>query len=161
MDLKLKKVCDENYSQMVALHVSEGQEGFIETTEECLEEAKELSLWRPVGIYDGDKLVGFAMYGLFESEGEKGRVWLDRFMIGERHQGKGYGKASLCLLIRQIYEEYNYDEVFLSIYDDNVNAIKLYERAGFRFNGEIDTKGEKVMVTALESIKKIIAKGEI
>lgn len=161
MSLVFKKVCEENYQEILALHVSAGQEGFIETTEECLEEAKELSLWRPVGIYDEDKLVGFAMYGLFETEGKKGRVWLDRFMIGDGHQGKGYGKTSLRLLIRQLYEEYSYDEIFLSIYEDNVNAIKLYEKAGFRFNGEIDTKGEKVMVMELESIKSFSSRGEI
>lgn len=146
MDLNLRKVCDENYSSIIDLHVKEGQEGFIETTKECLQEAEELALWRPVGIYDGDKLVGFAMYGCFEYEGKKGRVWLDRLMIGDGHQGKGYGKASLNLLIQTLYEEYNCDEIFLSIYEDNVNAIRLYENVGFRFNGEIDTKGEKVMV---------------
>ncbi|MEG2194433.1 GNAT family N-acetyltransferase [Clostridium sp.] len=146
MKIKLKRVCKENYKEILDLHVGKGQEGFIETTEECLNEAKELSLWRPVGIYNDDILVGFAMYGLFKEEGEFGRVWLDRFMIGCDYQGKGYGRASLKVLISELYDEYNYNEIYLSIYDDNKNAIKLYEDTGFYFNGELDINGEKVMV---------------
>ena len=38
------------------------------------------------------------------------------------------------------------DRVFLSVYDDNQGAIRLYEKLGFAFNGELDTKGERVMV---------------
>lgn len=157
MTLRLKKVCDENYKEVLNLHVAKGQEGYIETTRECLQEAEELSLWRPVGIYDEDRLVGFSMYGLFEYEGNKGRVWLDRFMIDEAYQGKGYGKKSLDLLICQLDKEYDYDEIFLSIYEDNVNAIKLYESVGFKFNGELDTKGEKVMVLDKDSIKTVVS----
>lgn len=153
MNLTLRAVNEKNYNEIVSLHVAKGQESFIETTQECLEEAKELSIWRPVGIYDEDKLIGFAMYGLFEDEGTNGRVWLDRFMIGHEHQGKGYSKNSLRLLINQLYKEYKYDEIFLSIYDDNATAIKIYENLGFRFNGELDINGEKVMV--LKMSKKL------
>ncbi|MGL4570810.1 MAG: GNAT family N-acetyltransferase [Clostridium sp.] len=146
MKIKLKRVCKENYKEILDLHIGEGQQGFIETTEECLKEAKERSLWRPVGIYNDDVLIGFAMYGLFKEEGAFGRVWLDRFMIGYEHQRKGYGRASLKVLINTLYDEYNYDEIYLSIYDNNKNAIKLYEDTGFYFNGELDINGEKVMV---------------
>ncbi len=146
MNLNLKKVDNSNFIEVLSLRVNKDQEGFIETTEQCLKEAEELSIWRPFGIYDENLLIGFAMYGFFENEGTQGRVWLDRFMIGKEHQGKGYGKVSLTLLINELYEKYNCDEIFLSIYEDNINAIRMYEKLGFRFNGELDTSGEKVMI---------------
>ncbi|HEL3620841.1 TPA: spermidine acetyltransferase, partial [Clostridioides difficile] len=42
--------------------------------------------------------------------------------------------------------EYNCDELYLSIFEDNKMAIKLYKDFGFEFNGELDYGGEKVMV---------------
>ena len=142
MNINIRRVDSDNYEEVKSLKVGEGQEGFIETNEECLDEAKELDLWRPVGIYDGNELIGFSMYGLFE---EQSRVWLDRFMIDRRYQGKGYGKAAIKIMIDRLIDEYNCKEIYLSTYIENVNAINLYESIGFRFNGELDTKGEKVM----------------
>ena len=149
MNIIIKKVDSDSYEEVKNLRVGEGQEGFIETNEECLDEAKELDLWRPVGIYDGDKLVGFSMYGRLEEEGKEPRLWLDRFMIDGRYQGKGYGKTAIKIMINRLIEEYKCEKIYLSTYIDNVNAIKLYESMGFRFNGEIDTKGEKIMVLEL------------
>ncbi|WP_138207175.1 GNAT family N-acetyltransferase [Haloimpatiens lingqiaonensis] len=155
MDIIIRKVTKENYRDALALHVAKEQKGFIETTEECLDEAKELDLWRPVGIYHENNLVGFAMYGFFREEESKGRVWLDRFMIAEEHQGKGYGKKSLDILIERLLNEYNCNEIFLSVYESNVQAINMYKHRGFKFNGERDINGEKVMVLKKETDLKV------
>lgn len=139
-------VTETDAVSIAELKIEKEQESFIESTSQCLKEAGELSLWRPVGIYRGDTLIGFAMYGLWREEGINGRVWLDRFLIDRRYQGCGYGKAALNLLIERITREYECREVYLSLYADNSAAIYLYEKTGFCFNGEIDEHGEKVMV---------------
>lgn len=136
---------EKNLKEVLDLRVADNQSGFIETTAECLEEAKEFSLWRPVGIYIDNVLIGFAMYGLWEYEGDYGSVWLDRFLIDKRFQGKGYATPVLHALIDKITLEYNYDELYLSIYETNKLAIKLYQKLGFVFNGEKDINGEDVM----------------
>ncbi|MEF9990919.1 MAG: GNAT family N-acetyltransferase [Romboutsia sp.] len=146
MKLTLRKIDKENYDEVIGLSVSNNQIGFIESTKACLEEAREFNFWRPIAIYEEENIIGLAMYGLFEDEGIDGRVWFDRFMIDEKYQGKGYGKRSFNLILEKIHSEYDYDEIFLSIYDNNTNAIKMYEDRGFRFNGELDINGEKVMV---------------
>lgn len=151
MNLIIKKVNENNYEEIESLKVANGQENYIETVEECLEEARKYSVWSPVGIYDEEKVVGFAMYGLFFDEGKNGRVWLDRFLISEENQGRGYGKAAVKILINHLYKEYGYDEIYLSVYEDNKNAINLYEKLGFEFNGEDDINGEKVMVINLKN----------
>ncbi|GAA0107715.1 MULTISPECIES: GNAT family N-acetyltransferase [Clostridium] len=145
MKLVIKEINDKNYNEALRLKVKKGQEDFIETVEECLNEAKQISLWRPVGIYNYNQIIGFAMYGLWENEGADGRVWLDRFMIENEFQGRGYGSESLKLILNRIYNEYNRNEIYLSIYENNDLAIKMYEKIGFQFNGELDINGEKIM----------------
>ena len=50
-----------------------------------------------MGIYDGNVLIGFAMYGLFWEYLPFGRLWLNRFLIDRRYQSMGYGKAALWI----------------------------------------------------------------
>lgn len=105
-----------------------------------------MALWRPIAIEIDGQLVGFAMYGLWENEGAEGRVWLDRFFIDEHFQGKGYATLVLPLLFQRIFTEYARKELYLSVYESNAAAIRLYQKLGFSFNGETDINGEKVML---------------
>lgn len=146
MNIEIRNVTEENLSGILDLHVGKGQESYIETTEECLKEASEESWYEPVGLYKDQCLVGFAMYGLFINEGTSGRVWLDRYLIDERYQGKGLGSKILEALINHLYNKYNRDKIFLSVYDNNECAVSLYKKFGFEFNGEFDVNKEKVMV---------------
>ena len=155
MGIRICPVTRENEKEILKLHVAKGQEGFIETTAQCMGEAHEFSQWRPVGLYEGEELVGFAMYGLWKSEGKNGRVWLDRFLIDGRFQGKGYGKEALLKLLRRLKEEYQCDEVYLSLYEDNKVASHLYEEFGFCYNGELDMHGEKVMVLKKDALDSL------
>ena len=52
--LHFEFVNDENRKKVESLSLFSEQVGFIESVSECLQEADELDLWRPVGIYDGD-----------------------------------------------------------------------------------------------------------
>lgn len=146
MDLYFKPVTSENREQVEALKTAPGQEGFIESVSECMKEADKRKCWRPVGIYDGSKLVGFAMYGFFWEYLPFGRVWMDRLLIDQNHQGKGYGKEALIKLLEQLHKEYRRKKIYLSVYPSNKQAIRLYQQLGFRFNGQHDTHGEEVMV---------------
>ena len=145
MKLHFEPVCPENRKEIESLQIFAEQIGFIETVAECMTEADEFCQWRPLGIYDGDVLVGFAMYGFFPYEDTHGRVWLDRFLIDNRYQGKGYGKAALKLLITRLFCEYQCNTIYLSLYQQNKHAYHLYTSFGFQENGEKDVNGETVM----------------
>lgn len=41
---------------------------------------------------------------------------------------------------------YSCEEIYLSLYPDNERAFTLYSNLGFERNGELDTKGEQIMV---------------
>lgn len=118
MDLSVHKrlhfelVNDENRKEVEGLTVFSEQAGFIESVNECLQEADELELWRPVGIYDSDTLIGFAMYGYFP-EPTPGQLWLDRLLIDKKYQGKGYGKQAVFSLLDRLHAEYQSDTVYL------------------------------------------------
>ena len=73
------------------------------------------------------------------------RVWLDRLLVDRAYQGRGYGRAFLGLLLEQLFAEYRCDSIYLSLFDDNRQALALYESFGFVSTGERDTGGEAVM----------------
>ena len=146
MDIIFKPVTAENKKDALSLHIAVSQKGFVETVKQCLDEAEQWSCWRPVGIYADGLLVGFAMYCKWEEEGIESRVWMDRLLIDERFQGRGIGKACLPILLDKITSEYGCEKIYLSVVEENQTAIHLYQEFGFRFNGETDIHGEKVMV---------------
>lgn len=151
MNLHFEPVNPANREEVENLQVLPEQTGMIESVRECMLEADTLQEWRPVGIYDGDMLVGFAMYGHFSDPQPEGSVWLDRILIDRKHQKKGYGKAAVLALLERLSREYGKNQIYLSVYQSNTAAISLYQQLGFQFNGEYDTKGEKIMVCTVGS----------
>lgn len=65
MKTTINEVSKENVTDILKLRINEKQKAYIETTEQCLKDAKECKYYRPVGLYYDDILVGFAMYGFF------------------------------------------------------------------------------------------------
>ena len=62
---------------------------------------------------------------------------------------KRYGvdedKAALAALLERMEREYHKKRIYLSVVEANRPAAALYESFGFRFTGERDTHGERVM----------------
>jgi len=146
MQISINIVSAENLQAVLDLRVAPDQISYIESTAQCLQEAEECSCYIPVALHADDELVGFAMYGFFPDEYESGRVWLDRFLIDAQYQGRGLGRIMLSALLDRLTEQFGPSDIYLSLYDDNQGALRLYEKFGFRFNGESDLNGEKVMV---------------
>lgn len=172
MNLKIIPITEQNLDEAKKISVFNYQRGYIETVEECLKEASVIKDWCPVCLCDGDNIIGFAMYGyicekeyieLWDTflkdknekdnpymnkgnyEGNISRLWLDRFMIDKNYQGKGYARPVIKFLIDNLNKEYKGKDIYLSVYDDNPIAIKLYKEFGFEFIGEFDLNGEKIM----------------
>ncbi len=146
-DLTIKIIPREKWDIVKELSVYNEQSHFIETSEQCLNDAKNDAYnmkWNFYGIYANHKLIGFAMNGenriLFYKQ-----VWLDRFMIDKKHQGKGYGKKSITLILEKMREDYRCKKIYLSVHEDNYNAIRLYEKLGFKKTLFKDPKGERIM----------------
>ena len=67
--------------------------------------------------------------------------WLNRsaevgIAIGEKDEwGKGYGRDTMKLLLRQGFNHMNLHRIFLRVHSDNLRGIKAYENAGFKHEG--------------------------
>lgn len=138
-NIYLQSVDETNETKVRQIKLNKEQEKFIETVDECLEEASECSAWCPVAIYDDEVIIGFAMYGSF---GPHNDTWIDRIMIDEKYQGKGLGRAAMLKLIDVVSKKYDINEIYLSIIDGNEAAYNLYKSIGFINMNETDSNGE-------------------
>lgn len=66
-----------------------------------------------------------------ESAGELGRLYVE-----EDHQGHGLGVTLLEVALKWLEERY--DQLYLSVFSENLGAQKLYSRYGFRKIKEYD-----------------------
>ncbi len=148
MEIKILPVTEQTREEITALRILPEQSGYVETVEECLEEAAHNARWNPVGIYADEKPAGFAMYGFFEKKyyPPAGRLWLDRFLVDLHFQGKGIGKAAMEHMLGRLAVEYPQKDIYLSVIAGNDAAIHMYREFGFEFIGEKDIHGEDVMV---------------
>ncbi|MGF9874827.1 GNAT family N-acetyltransferase [Bacillus tropicus] len=144
MTLHICEVTEKNWRSVAALNVAKDQQQFIESNAFSLAESLYEKNGTSVGLYDGETLVGYAMYGWYWEKRKS--VWLDRFMIDQRYQRKGYAKRFLRLLIQFLQNKFECKTIYLSLHPDNKPAMGLYESFGFRLNGDIDDEGPVVGV---------------
>ncbi len=93
------------------------------------------------GIYKGDDPVGFVMLSVIP---EKAEYFLWRFLIGAEHQGKGYGRAAIELLIDHVRTLPDAKAFFLSHAKGEGGPGPFYEKLGFVYTGE-EEEGELLM----------------
>lgn len=139
---KIKQVCEENWRSVSELTVHPTQVEFIETnTESLLEAAYDTRYnWTPYGLYWNETLIGFAMIGAYNAR-EK-YIWLDRFMIDQKHQRQGHSKPLLNELKLFIKDNWETEIIILSVHQLNEQASKAYEQVGFHFNGMTESDAE-------------------
>ena len=159
MNIELRPVDDTNREAVLALSVREDQpfvapndvslRQFAETEEEAPGVA------RPFAIYADEELVGFCMV-IFDpaDEDEEDRYYLWRFMIDQRHQGKGYGQAALDAIIRY-FRDNGADRLYLSTEPENERGLHVYHKAGFKETGVI-SDGEAVLMRMLKGPRKLV-----
>ncbi len=153
--LEIKLLSINQWEEILSLSVSKNQIDYIETSEKCLEDAKNDAYdikWNFYGVYLEQSIIGFAMFGVqrlkvFPFE----QVWLDRFVIDEKFQGKGYGKNSLQLIIDNLYRKYENKKIYLSVYEENVTATELYLKLGFKKTRFKEPTGERIMTRKYSS----------
>ncbi|REB05193.1 GNAT family N-acetyltransferase [Sporosarcina sp. BI001-red] len=145
MNYDIRHVREENRRELLSLRVAEDQLGFIEPIEECLLDAEKWTEFRPVGLYVDNVPVGFAMYGSLRDSQGGTNLWIDRMLIDERYQRRGYGRRFMELLIERVLKEYGEQPIYLSVYAENQGALRLYEMLGFVLIGEYDADGEEIM----------------
>ena len=86
-----------------------------------------------------DKLIGFVAIHGIEWNNQTGLLAIG---IGDPFfRGKGYGQDALQLILRYAFFELNLHRVGLDVNSNNPRAIRAYEKAGFKHEGEMREAG--------------------
>jgi diamine N-acetyltransferase len=145
MTVTLRPITRDNIFAVLDLKLHPDQEAFVDDNAASIANAYVEPTFVPLGIYAGDELVGFVMYG---QHPDTGAWWVIRLMIDREHQGKGHGRAAMETVIELMAERVGCQEIVTSFDPANAVAAGLYASLGFRPTGEIED-GEPLVVLRL------------
>lgn len=132
--LRLEPVDRFNFNALIDLSVDKEQEAFVVPNAYSLAQAGVQPECVPLGVYEGNRPVGFAMYSLNPDDRA---YWIYRLMIDRRYQGKGYGREALRQLIALLRAKPDCESVYISFEPGNERAKGLYESMGFAPDGRV------------------------
>ncbi len=136
MDIRLEKISTDNYEDVLSLQIDEKQKNFVSSPVYALAQAYVYHKTAfPFAVYDGDVIIGFIMFGFYESRNQY-TLW--KFLIDKRYQNKGYGKESLLQGIQYVKEQFGCTELYTGVAIGNRVAEHLYEKVGFKKTGQIE-----------------------
>jgi len=140
--LEIRPVTKENWHALIDLKVREDQKKFVASNLYSIAQSKVGDEYQghwdlfPFGIYDGDEPVGFLMYA-FNFEHPREQAYVQRLMVDEKFQGKGYGKFAMQKALEIFRADERIKNVAISYEPENDVARKLYTSLGFVETGEI------------------------
>lgn len=130
----LVKVTADTVRAVAALKVSPDQETFVAPNAFSIAEAYFTKEHWFRAIAADDELVGFVMlYTKVEDEA----VFIWRFMIDHRFQGRGYGAAALSAVIAEVKSWPGLAALRLSFVDQPGGPEAFYATNGFRRTGRV------------------------
>jgi diamine N-acetyltransferase len=144
-EVSLRGITRETFAAICDLEVAPEQTEFVASNARSIAEAYfQPKAWFRA-VYAGEEPVGFVM--LYDDP-DAGRYFLWRFMIAAEHQGKGYGKAALDLLVEYVRTRPNATELQCSYVPGDAGPGAFYAKYGFVETGEV-AHGENVISLAL------------
>lgn len=154
MDLHLALITRENWEQALTLQVSEAQRHFTPAVAVSLAKISikpdgDHVTYVPFGIFVDGALVGFIMHAY--EKGTRNMYWINGFLIDEKYQGQGYGKAALGEMVRLITQQFGEcEEIRLTVHKNNVPARNLYLGFGFHPTGDFFGNDEEILAFSVK-----------
>jgi diamine N-acetyltransferase len=150
----LREITPANEADVRALRVEPGQEVFVTSVIESLEEASNLPDARPWfrAIFAGEQAVGFVMLSYDVPPGHLDYPWryfLWRLLIDAGHQRMGYGRGAMTLVIDHVRGAPGATELFTSVRPGAGSPRPFYRGLGFEPTGEW-FEGEEVFRLRLD-----------
>lgn len=151
MSITLRDITGDNYFQVLELKISPEQEAakFVAPVVRSLADAwyyRDEGITYPKAIYAKDDLVGFIMYDL---DPEEQQVFIWRFLIDQRYQGKGYGRQTIEVVLKMAKEQAQMTKVVADYVDGNEPMKKILLDLGFEETGFDQDSKEHIMVYQL------------
>ena len=145
--IELRVLTNDNFIGVMNLEVDENQKKFVAPNSVSMAVAHFSNYATMRGIFYGDEPVGFIMLAdPVSGEDEfNGMYFLWRFMIDKNHQGKGYGKKALNLILDYVRNRPNAEYLYSS-YEPGENGPEMFyiEKMGFEKTDKM--LGDEVMI---------------
>ena len=137
--INLRDITKKNLFSIIDLNVKEDQKNQVAANSVSIAQAHySKSAWLK-GIFNNDIAVGFVMLDLIK---EENKCFLWRFMIDEKHQGKGYGKLALNQVIDWVRSLEAFEEIRTSYVPTKNGADGFYKKFGFIETGKLEDSNE-------------------
>jgi diamine N-acetyltransferase len=145
--VSLRPINEANREAVEALRVSLAQEQFVSGVSESLLEAAEEPDGRALywAVYAGETPVGFVMIADEVGSPEYIPHYLWKLLIDERYQRRGFGTATLDLIVEYFRGRPGVEVLRTSAGQGDGNPITFYERYGFERTGEIVFDNEALL----------------
>lgn len=136
--VNLIELSEENWMDFARLSVDESQKTFLASNIGIIARGYVYrnSRAKVIGIVSDGTPVGLAM--VRDMDDEPACYELQQFMIDKKFQGQGYGFRALELILAALKAEQKYACVEVCVKREDVQAIRVYEKAGFVDSGYID-----------------------
>ncbi len=137
--VSLRPISESNREVVEALRVSPGQEQFVSSVADSLLEAAEEPDGRALywAIYADETPVGFVMISDEVGSPDYFPQYLWKLFIDQRYQGRGYGTATLDLIVEYFRRRREVEVMRTSAGQGKGSPIGFYERYGFERTGDI------------------------
>jgi len=145
--VELRELTNDNFIGVMNLEVAENQKKFVAPNSVSMAVCHFSRYATMRGIFFGDEPVGFIMLAdPVSGEAEfNGMYFLWRFMIDKDHQGKGYGKVALKLLIEYMRKRPDADYLYSSYEPGEFGPEDFYlKKCGFEKTDKM--LGDEVMI---------------
>jgi len=146
MDISLHEITAENWQQCIALRVTKKQVPYIPSNIFSLAESKFLPDRVPLGIYDGDVMIGLVVCSYSP---EHGRAWIHRIMIDDNFQNKGYSRATMQKILQRLTRISGCKLIGADWRPGNSNLEKCYTSFRFQKTGQRTAEGDIVAILRL------------
>ncbi|HEY8117408.1 MAG TPA: GNAT family N-acetyltransferase [Actinomycetota bacterium] len=146
----LREITSANEADVRALRVAPDQERFVSSVADSLEDPQARPWFR--AIYAGERPVGFVMlsYDMPPGDPEQPfRYFLWRLLIDAGHQGHGYGRAAVTVVIDQLRGRPGATELVTSVHPGAGSPAPFYRAMGFEPTGDW-LEGEEIYQLTLE-----------
>jgi len=147
--LTFREVTDANRAEVVAIRVAPGQDRFVNSVADAMEEAVEWARAKPWyrAVYAGDEPIGFVMLS-WDVEPQPpdiiGPWFLWKLLVGAPNQGKGYGREIVRMVVDLVRREGG-TELFTSHVSGEGSPAGFYAELGFVPTGALDPNGEIIL----------------
>ena len=137
--VSLRPLIESNRKAVEAIRVSPAQEQFVSSVADSLREAAEHPDAHPLywAVYSEDTPVGFVMIADEVGRPEYIPHYLWKLLIDERYQRRGFGTATLDLIVEYFRGRPGVEVLNTSAGQGEGSPITFYEHYGFERTGEI------------------------